>query len=321
MLSAFIRAVLLLSSMLFMVVLWTAGRIPGVDFPLVAFTFLSSAFLVDVMPLSKRLLWALAMACGASAVQFSFAILHEMPVIQAVVSAVLAYVVFLISPDHRAGCIVLITGYLTFSAPGGWLQVLNRSAAAGIGVLVIMLVTALGNAGRRGEVGSAMVYLPYSPYQALIMAAELGLGTLLCRMFQLEQGAWIMLTILFISMSETPHSPVKRLVFQRILAVPLGIIGGGFLLESLFRLDYRLFYLVPFIGAVGFFILYNYGDFFLFSIIFMISLTVLSDWLAGPYHRFHFWDSFLSRSAATLLGALLELFMQITRQTDRRDKA
>lgn len=320
MLSAFIRAVLLLSSMLFMVVLWAAGRIPGVDFPLVAFTFLSSALLVDVVPFQKRLLWALSMACGALAVQFLFSILHDLPAVQVIASAVLAYVVFLVSPDRRAGCIVLITGYLTFSAPSGWLQVLDRSAAAGIGVLVIMLITTLGNAGKCGG-GVEVTGMPYSPYQALVLAAELGLGTLLCRLFQLKQGAWIMLTILFISMSETPHSPVKRLVFQRILAVPLGIISGGFLLESFFRLDYRLFYLVPFIGAVGFFILYNYGDFFLFSIIFMLTLTLLSDWLTGPYHRFHFWDSFFSRSAATLLGALLELFMQITRQTDRRDKA
>ena len=320
MLSAFIRTILLLSSMLFMVVLWAAGRIPGVDFPLVAFTFLSSALLVDVVPFQRRLLWALSMACGALAVQFLFSILHDLPAVQVIASAVLAYVVFLISPDHRAGCIVLITGYLAFSAPSGWLQVLDRSAAAGIGVLVIMLITTLGNAGKRGG-GVEVTGMPYSPYQALVLAAELGLGTLLCRLFQLKQGAWIMLTILFISMSETPHSPVKRLVFQRILAVPLGIIIGGFLLESFFRLDYRLFYLVPFIGAVGFFILYNYGDFFLFSIIFMLTLTLLSDWLTGPYHRFHFWDSFFSRSAATLLGALLELFMQITRQTDRRDKA
>ena len=309
MLSAFIRTILLLSSMLFMVVLWAAGHIPGVDFPLVAFTFLSSAFLVDVVPFQKRLLWALSMACGASAVQFLFSILHDLPAVQVIASAVLAYVVFLISPDHRAGCIVLITGYLTFSAPGGWLQVLDRSGAAGIGVLVIMLITSLGNAGKRGG-GVEVTGMPYSPYQALVLAAELGLGTLLCRLFQLKQGAWVMLTILFISMSETPHSPVKRLVFQRILAVPLGIIIGGFLLESFFRLDYRLFYLVPFIGAVGFFILYNYGDFFLFSIIFMLTLTLLSDLLTGPYHRFHFWDSFFSRSAATLLGALLELFMQ-----------
>ena len=309
MLSAFIRTILLISSMLLMAAVWAAGRIPGANFLLVTFTFLSTALLVDVVPFQKRLLWALSMACGASAVQFLFSILHDLPAVQVIASAVLAYVVFLISPDHRAGCIVLITGYLAFSAPSGWLLALDRCAGIGIGVIVIMLITSLGDAGKRGG-GVEVTGMPYSPYQALVLASELGLGTLLCRLFQLKQGAWIMLTILFISMSRTPHLPVKRLVFQRILAVPLGIIIGGFLLESFFRLDYRLFYLVPFIGAVGFFILYNYGDFFLFSIIFMLTLTLLSDWLTGPYHRFHFWDSFLSRSAATLLGALLELFMQ-----------
>ena len=309
MLSAFIRIILLLSSMLLMAAVWAAGRIPGANFLLVTFTFLSTALLVDVVPFQKRLLWALSMAGGASAVQFLFSILHDLPAVQVIASAVLAYVVFLISPDHRAGCIVLITGYLAFSAPSGWLPALDRCAGIGIGVIVIMLITTLGNAGKRGG-GVEVTGMSYSPYQALVLASELGLGTLLCRLFQLKQGAWVMLTILFISMSRTPHSPVKRLVFQRILAVPLGIIIGGFLLESLFRLDYRLFYLVPFIGAVGFFILYNYGDFFLFSIIFMLTLTLLSDWLTGPYHRFHFWDSFLARTAATLLGALLELFMQ-----------
>ena len=118
-----------------------------------------------------------------------------------------------------------------------------------------------------------------------------------------------MLTTLFIRMSETPGSSGEKLAFQRIFAIPLGIIIGGFLLGTFYRIDYRFIWLLPFVGATGFFILYNYGNFFVFSIFFIITLTLFSDWQAGSAHPFHFWDNLLFRGLATFLGALPELFL------------
>ena len=316
--AAFNRTVLVLASMLLMAALWGLGHIPGANLLLIVFTFLSSAFLVDIKPFRKRLLLTVAMTCYASAAQFLLSVSENMPFLQIIISALLPYFVFLTLPDYRAGCIVMITAYLAFSAPGGFLPAAERSADIFYSILIILVLTTLGNGGSADK-KSAFRFQKYSPHQALIMAAELGIAAWLFKVLNLRNGAWIMLTILFISMSETPHSPAKRLALQRIFAVPLGIITGGFLLESFYRMDYRFVYLIPFIGAGGFFIFYNYGDFFLFSIIFMITQTLLSDWMTGACCRFNLWDSFFSRSTATLLGALLELFLYSYRQTGEKE--
>ena len=172
-----------------------------------------------------------------------------------------------------------------------------------------MLVTTLGNIASGPVSGAAFRPIRYTAFHALILSAKLGIGTSIAEIVPLQQGKWIMLTTLFINMSKAPDAPGAPLAFKRIFAVPAGIIISGLLLGTFYRIDARFIWLLPFIGASGFFVLYNYGNFFLFSIIFMVTLTLFADWMAGAYHRFQFWDSFFSRSTATLLGALLEMFL------------
>ena len=140
-------------------------------------------------------------------------------------------------------------------------------------------------------------------------------------MLQLKQGSWIMLTILFIRMCMSSASSGRKLALQRIFAIPIGVVVGGFLLGTFCRMDYRFVFLVPFVGALGFFVLYNYGDFFLFSIIFMAALTVASDWIAGPYQRINLWESFFARSISTGLGTLLELLFLNRQSMENGDTA
>ena len=306
----FNRTVILLSAMLLMAALW--DFLPHANFLMVCFTFLTSALLLDQPSFTERLKHALVMASYASTAQFIIAITANFPFGQLILAAAFGFFTFLTLPDHRAGCIVMITGYLALFAPPGFLPGVSRCLDIFCGVLVVMAVTALGNAARAKSKAPA-VSVPFSFSEALELALLLGAGTFLFRALHLKQGPWIMLTMLFITMSRSPGNTAGKLAFQRIIAVPAGIILGGFLLGTFSIIDYRFVYLVPFIGAVGFWIFYNCGDFFLFSLIFMIALTIFSDWMAGPSQRYNFWEGFFSRSLSTLLGALPELFHGVFR--------
>lgn len=311
--SAFKRTVVLLSAMLMMAALWGFLRIPGANLQMIVFAFLASSLLIESRFFSVRLHDAVIWACYGASVQFLLSVTCEMPFLQTILSAGLVYFVFSTLPDHRVGCMIMLVGYLAFFAPAGWVAAVNRSMDLFTGIIIIMAVTALWNIGlERKEQNS--ISMKYSPYQAGMLAAELGVGILLFRLLGLAQGPWIMLTVIFIRMSETPGEATTKLAFQRIFAVPLGIITGGFLLDTFCRVDERFIYLIPLIGASGFFMLYKNGDFFLFSYIFMITLTMFSNWMAGPYQRFDFWEIFFSRTVATLLGASLELLFPPFRQ-------
>lgn len=305
---AFNRSVILLSAMLFMAALWGLGHIPDANFQMIVFTCLISALLVDERSFSRRLGMALNWACCSSAVQFIFSISGVSPLLRIIFSLLLSLFIFSVISDFRAGCIVMLTGYLVISTPPGLRPALGRSIDIFIGVVIIMLVTTAGNITREQSPDTAFHPLRYSPYHALLLSAKLGIGTAIAELLPLQQSKWIMLTTLFINMSKSPDVPGAPLALKRIFAVPVGIILGGLLLGTFYRIDDRFIWLLPFIGAGGFFILYNCGNFFLFSIIFMVTLTLFADWRTGVCHRFQFWDSFFSLSTATLLGALPEMF-------------
>ena len=318
--SAVNRTAILLTAMLMMAALWGLGRIPEANLLMVVFTFLSSAVLCDISSFNERLRMALLMASLASAAQFLISVTDKFPALQAVVIMCLVCFSFAVLPDFRLGCIVMLTGCQAFAAPCGFIAAAGRCVDIFTGVLIIMAVTFCANTGNAQGKKIFSLHNPYSLSQILTVAMELGIGTLLLKMLNLKQGAWIMLTVLFIRMSETPGASGEKLAFQRIFAIPLGIMIGGFLLGTFYRIDYRFIWLLPFVGATGFFILYNYGNFFIFSIFFIMTLTFFSDWLAGSSHPFHFWDNLFFRGIATFLGALPELLLN-TNNTCKKENA
>ena len=312
--SAINRTAVLLLAVVFMALGWGVFRMPEANLLEVTFTSLVSALLADVSSFRSRFKLALLWGCYGSAAQFLISVSGGAPFLKILVSSLFAYFTFL-TLDRRAGCIVMLTGYLSFFAPSGFLPAVGRIFDLFAGVAVILIVTALGNGSAVKE--KSFTSCPYSSRQALVIASELALGTFITELFQLQQGAWIMMTVLFINMCKTPGVSEEKLALERILAVPAGIITGGLLLGIFYRIDQHLIWLLPFIGAAGFFILYSEGNFFLFSIIFMITLTLFADFMAGPYHQFHFWNSFFSRSFATLLGALPELFLNFVPENEK----
>ncbi|MBR7105202.1 MAG: hypothetical protein IKC65_09665 [Lentisphaeria bacterium] len=305
-LSAFKRAGVLLCALLLMAAVWGLIRIPGANMLIVVFTFLTSALLADIRSFHQRLTRALRLALYSSSAQFLTGISQGRPVLQFFLCTLFACFTFFTLP-RRDGCIAMLIGYLAFFAPPGYQPAIDRIIGIFAGIPVIMTVTMNGLFQPDVREEKASADAPCLPHEALEITAQLGTGHLLFQLLQLFQGPWIMLTILFITMSASPGKSLALLAIQRIFAVPLGILAGGFLLGTFCTLDYHFVYLVPFIGAAGFFLLYNNGDFFLFSVGFMAALTIFSDWMTGPYTRFHFWELFLSRTLATLPGALLVL--------------
>lgn len=291
-----------------MAVIWGICRIPDANLVMIVFAGLSSALLLDVKPFSRRLKKTVLLACYSAAVQLIFSVSDRLPFIQIITSAAVAYFVFSTLSDRHAGCIVMLTGFLGISAPPGFLSALGRSIDIFTGSIIVMAVTTLGNAGQAKEKAVQEVPAPGSSYHAGVLAAKLGIGTAVSEIFRLDQGSWIMLTILFINMSQSSDFSEKKLIFQRILAVPSGIITGGVLLDTFCRTDDRFIWLLPLLGATSFFIFYSSGNFFLFSLVFMITLTCFSDWLTGSGHSFNFRENFSCRTTATLIGAMIELF-------------
>ena len=311
--SAVNRTVILLAAILIMSAVWGFFRIPDANMLIVTFTFLTATFPVVNPSFRNRLKMACIIACYSATIQFLISVLYDMPLMQIIVSSLFAYAAFSTLPDFRAGCIVMITGYLAFFAPHGFLPAAARCIDIITGIPVIMAVTSLCRSNNSG-----IKYSVCSGKKSFMLAAALGTGNFIARILQLRQGAWIMLTILFITMSETPEISEEKLALQRIFAVPTGIILGGAMLETFCRIDYNLVYLVPFIGAVGFFLLYNYGNFFLFSLFFMITLTIFSDWMTGPYHRFNFSDILVSRTIASFIGAIIIMIFNISSTSSAR---
>ena len=142
---------------------------------------------------------------------------------------------------------------------------------------------------------------------AAIVTAELTAGTVIAQIIDHEQMAWIMLTILFIHLAESPQTPPADLAGKRVIATLPGIIFGGMYLSAFCSVNYRMIYIVPFSGALSFFVLYLKNDYFLFTLLFMFSVTLFADWLPGNGRGFVFTEMMFVRSLAAVIGAVLLL--------------
>ena len=74
---------------------------------------------------------------------------------------------------------------------------------------------------------------------------------------------------------------------------------------ALTSFDYRCVYLLPLIGALGFYFLFDRKSFFLFTLLFMTAFSMFADWATGDGRNFNFAELLFWRSAATGIGALL----------------
>ena len=138
----------------------------------------------------------------------------------------------------------------------------------------------------------------------------LGFGTFISNVLKLSQGPWIMLTIVFIYLAVNETQDHVYFSKRRIFSVPLGLFLGAMYMSCLVYFNYQFIYLIPLLGALGFFILYYYDDYFFFTVMFMVAFSIYADWATGDMHQFHIREMILSRSLATTIGIVLVLLFQ-----------
>lgn len=300
------KSTALLAAMLTMAVAWSFLHLPYADMQMVTFAFLSSAALCIVPDFRTRLKYCIQMTCAASAAQFIISITADYPLLEIIASTLFSFFILAVMPDRQNSIIVLIAGFLTLFAAPGISQALNRCADIAFAGAVVLLVTTLSNIFSK-DATNPTTGKPYTLQQAAAISVEIASGFVIVHIWKHPQAAWIILTILFIHMAENPRNSVIGLVKQRIAAVPLGILAGGFYLACFNTTSCQMIYIVPVTGTLCFFLLYLKNDYFLFSFLFIFTLTLFTDWMLGTGKRFHFADVMIVRSMATVIGGVLLL--------------
>ena len=304
----------LFAAMLIMAAVWGVRHVPGAGLQMVVFAFLSSAALCSKSDFNVRTLRCIQLVTGAALAQLLIGSFADYPMMRIIVSMLVSFFVLALMPERQSAVIVLLIGYLSLLSPPGLTAALNRCADIALAGAAVLAVTTLCNLFEPGGTENAAAESAYTLRQAVIITAELTVGSIIFQWSKHEQMAWIMLTVIFVRMAENPQNSIESLVKQRIAAVPLGIIAGGIYLACFDSTSVQMIYIVPFSGMFCFFMLYLKNDYFIFTFLFIFTLTVFTDWMLGSSKRFYFTDIMLSRSVAAMIGGALLLlgkkFMQ-----------
>ena len=110
---------------------------------MVTFAFLTTSVLYDVDGWKDRLKLSLIMALYASTLQFLVGICHQAKFLQVILPALFSFFTLRSLDNRCAACAVIIVGYLGFFAPGGFMPSIDRAIGIFVGVIAIMLATAL----------------------------------------------------------------------------------------------------------------------------------------------------------------------------------
>ena len=305
---AFANTFILLAAALAVAFFWTYLRIPQGNLLIVVFSFLS-AVKISEYPLRKKQLQVLtSITAGAVIMQFMVSAANNCQLLALFLPPLASYIILRTLPPGTA-YLVLLTGFLAYSAPVGALAAMERSIDLLIAAVIVMAINLL----LAGKLKNPAVPAPEYPLprrRALLESLIIFCALFFYKLLAMPQGIWIVLTVIFIYMIRQPGESNQSLIRQRIFSVPLGIMLGGIYSGSAVIMDYRLAYLMPLIGAVGFFMLYYRHDFFSFSLFFMFAFTVCADWMSGALRDFHFMQFLFARSLATAIGAALLLVIE-----------
>ena len=297
-----------------MTICWCCFRLPHGNLQSEAFCFLAASAVFGLPEAKKRFRLLLEMAGAAGILQFEIGLFRNDKILLAVLPALSAGWI-LRSLPRGAGCSMCIAGYLAFFAEGGFLPALDRLAAIVIGIPLILAAAAFFHSDHAGPAGDSE---PFTVRESAVLALLLGTGTWISEAAKMAQGAWIMLTVLFICQFAYGSGKFTESSLGRIAAVPVGLLLGGVYMGCLTYFNYRCIWLLILFGALGFYQLYRTGSFFLFTVWFMMAFSVYADWSTGDCRRFHFGELLFWRTAATLIGASLLVFFRGSFRTGSR---
>jgi hypothetical protein len=300
------RTLILAITALLMIFLWAGLRIPDGNLQMVVFAALSAVRASGITSIRKRLCELSAMAFSAAILQYIVAATEDLQLLNVLLPTLGGYVVLRWLP-RGAAYPVLLTGFLAYSAGNGVEAAAGRAVDLLITGVVAWIISLSLFPIRSADPPEPVPDCPMRGAEALQEILMLFCAIILYKILSMPQGIWIVLTVIFVHMVQTPDEKSRTLVNQRIFAVPIGILLGGLYSSSAVMLDYRLAYLMPLIWSIGFFMLYYRHDFFSFSLFFMFSFTVCADWMEGTFREFNFVQLLFARSLATVIGAALLL--------------
>ena len=287
---------------------WAYLHLPQANLLIVVFAFLAAVRISELASLKIRTQVLAGMVLAAAFLQYTVNATYHVHFLNTVLPAAASWFILRILPPASAYP-VLLTGFQAYTAEPGAYAAAQRSIDILLAGVVAWFIT-LPFTGRTAPDQSENIGKPLAKREAFLESFTLLCATILYKFSAMPQGIWIVLTTIFIYIARQPGTPDNKLVRQRIFSVPAGILLGGIYSGSVVMLDYRLAYLAPLIGAVGFFMLYYRHDFFSFSLFFMIAFTICADWMTGSFREFNFLQLLFARTLATLIGAALLLFIE-----------
>lgn len=305
---ALVRTLILLSGALSIAFVWAYSWMPQGNLLIVVFSFLSAVKISEYPLREKQLQVLAAITAGAVTMQFTVSAVNHCQLLDLFLPPLAGYMLLRTLPPGTA-YLILLTGFLAYPAPAGAWAALERSIDILIAAVVVMAVTLLWS-GKLPKPALPDAEAPLPRRQALLESLIIFCALVLCKLLAMPQGIWIVLTVIFIYMIRQPGESNQSLIRQRIFSVPLGIMLGGIYSGSAVIMDYRLAYLMPLIGAAGFFMLYYRHNFFSFSLFFMFAFTIYADWMSGTFSTFNFAQLLIARTLATAIGAAILLFLE-----------
>lgn len=286
---------------------WCFCRFPHANFLIVTFCVLSASILYNIPSGKKRFSLLLRMSLAAASLQFLIGICREEKILLLFLPSLASAAIFHALPSRGASCGMCIAGFLAFFAPGGYLPAVDRALEIALGIPMILAGSAVFHSSEPEPDG---FYKTFDAKESGLLALMLGIGIWIAEALKMQQGAWIMLTFLFIVQFAYANGEYRRASRERIIAAPIGILLGGIFMGCLTYFDYRLIILLIIPAALGFYLLYQKKSFFLFTVFFMMTITVYADWQTGESCRFHFCELLFWRTAATMTGAGITLLFQ-----------
>ena len=299
---ALYHTAILAATALTTIFLWVYFRMPESSLQIVVFAFFTAIKISDFASFVVRLKILAKMLIGAVILQYTISVTANFHLLNAFLPAMICFII-LKKLSIGAAYPVLLTGLQTYSATPGALAAAERSVDLLIAGATAWVITSLAAVPKKQLKTNASSDPILTTYEAFIKALTVFCAIFLYHILSIPQGIWIILTVIFLYLVQSPEKRSIDLACQRIIAVPAGIILGGIYSSSAVIFDYRLAYLAPLVGTAGFFILFYFNDFFSFSLLFLFAFTVYADWGNGTFREFNFQQLLFARSLATAIGA------------------
>ena len=148
--------------------------------------------------------------------------------------------------------------------------------------------------------------------EAVRIALAFSIGIILQRIFHIQQGFWITLTIAIIYLAGAAHGFIMARINSRILGSLLGLIFGTYML-SLFAFNTHYFlYISPLFFFLAFYVYFiTNSNYFYLTLFLSIYLLMIVGITTPSNHTINLANINVSRIFCTVLGTLILVFVEV----------